>query len=146
MMRGHVPHYRAAPVVADPHGAILSMGAAERAQQFQHVLDDQLLGKILVARVGAGAAIAAHVGRDAAEAKGCHRRQLVPPGQRELGPAMAEDQQRRAFRSAGEIARGVTRGLDGVFGDRECHGKEKIPWKSTPAQPNFYAPCATAWR
>ena len=73
-------------------------------------------------------------------------RQLVPPRQRELGPAVAEDQQRRAFRSAGEIARGMAHGLDGVFGDRECHGEEKVPWKSTPAQPNFYAPCATAWR
>ena len=45
----------------------------------------------------------------------------------------------RVFRSAGEIARGVAVGLDGVFGDRECHGEEKVPWKSTPAQPNFCA-------
>jgi enoyl-CoA hydratase/carnithine racemase len=37
---------------------------------------------------------------------------------------VAEDQQWRLFRSAGEIARGVAGGLDGVFGDRECHGTE----------------------
>ena len=59
---------------------------------------------------------------------------------------LSSDQQRRAFRSAGKIARGMARGLDGVLGDRECHGEEKIPWKSIPAQPNFCALSATAWR
>ena len=86
--------------------------------------DDLLLREVLVARVGARAAVAAHVGRDAAEAQRGEDRQLVPPGERQLGPAMDEDQQRRVFRSAGEIARRVARGLDGVFGDRECHGQE----------------------
>src|ERR1700730_297970 len=142
MMGCDVPHHRTAPVVADPDRLV----PPERRQQFQHVLDDQLLGKILMALIGTGATIAAHVGRDAAEAQRGHCRQLMPPGERQLGPAVAEDQERRAFRSASEIARGVTGGLDGVFGDRECHEEEKVPWKSTPAQPNFYAPCATAWR
>src|SRR6185369_2405310 len=94
------------------------------SQQLQHVLDDQLLAEVLVSAVGARAAVAAHVGRHATEAQRRHGRQLVPPRQRELGPAVAEDQQRTLFRSAGEIARGVAVGLDGVFGDRECHGTE----------------------
>src|SRR5258708_18905267 len=47
-------YHRAAPVVADPHCFV----AAERGQQLEHVFDDRFLGKILVAHVGAGAAIA----------------------------------------------------------------------------------------
>jgi hypothetical protein len=140
MMRSDVPHHGAAPVVADPGGAI----AAERRQQLEHVLDDRLLGEILVTAISARAAVAPHVRRDTAKAEGSESRKLVSPRQRELRPAMAEDQQRRAFRSAGEIARRMAGGLDGVFGDRECHGKEKVPWKSTPAQPNSCVPCATA--
>ena len=44
MVRRHVPHDGAAPVVADPHGAL----AAERHQQLQHVGDDRLLREILL--------------------------------------------------------------------------------------------------
>ena len=69
---------------------------------------------------------AAHVGRDAAKAQRSEHRQLVPPGERELGPAMDEDQKRRRFRSAGHIACGVAGGLDGVLGGRKCHGEGPV--------------------
>ena len=147
MVGGDVPDHGAAPVMADPYGLV----AAERREQLHHVGHDLFLGEVLVARVGAGSAIAAHVGRDTAEAERREGRQLVPPGAGQFRPAMDEDQQRCVFRSAGEIARRMSSGLDGVFGDRECHRqsckrRQRVPWKSIPAQPNFCAACATAWR
>ena len=51
----------------------------------------------------------------------------MPPGERKLGPAVAEDDERRAFRSAGEVARRVARGLELVLGGGECHGSQARP-------------------
>jgi hypothetical protein len=64
MVRRQVPYHWAAPVVADPHGAL----ATERRQQLQHVGDDQFLCEILVATIGARSAVPTHVRRDAAKA------------------------------------------------------------------------------
>jgi hypothetical protein len=61
--------------MADPHRLL----ATHRGKQFEHVGNDLLLREILVARVGARPAVAAHVGRDAAEAERGQRRKLMPP-------------------------------------------------------------------
>src|SRR5262249_913977 len=87
MVGSNVPSDGAAPIVADPYRTL----ATERGQELEHVLDDQLLRKVLMARVGAGAAVAAHVGCDAAETERSEYRQLMAPRERELGPAVAED-------------------------------------------------------
>lgn len=75
MVAGEVPHHGAASGVANPHGPL----AAKQGQQLKHVGDDLLLREIVMARIGARPSVAVHVGRDATEAKGCERRQLMPP-------------------------------------------------------------------
>ena len=87
-----MPGDRRAPVVTDDHG----LGLAERLDQLDHVAD-QVEQRVGVDRLGRlGAAVAAHVGRDAAEAGGADRLELMPPRVPALRPAMAEQHQRAA--------------------------------------------------
>ena len=75
MMRGHVPDDRAAPVVPDPDGPVTS----QAVEELEHVGDDVLERVILVPRVDAGPAVAAHVGRDRPKTEVGETRQLVTP-------------------------------------------------------------------
>ena len=102
----------------------IGQGVQARIEQLDHVADDRFHRVVLELRRPARAAVAAHVRRDGAKAQTAKHRQLMAPRNRQFRPAMDEDQQRCPFRSAGEIARGVPGGLDGVFGHRECHGTE----------------------
>jgi hypothetical protein len=117
MVARQAPHHRAAPVVADPHRTL----TAEAVQQLEHVGHGMLERVVLVARVDAGAAVAAHVGRDGAKAQRPETRQLVAPARRQLRPAVHEDQRRAVGRAAGEEGRGVPRCLGHVFGHGERH-------------------------
>jgi hypothetical protein len=47
--------------------------------------------------------------------------QLMPPADRQFGPAMQEHHQGRVLRAAREVERGVVRSLGDVFGDGEDH-------------------------
>src|SRR5947209_17130622 len=69
--------------------------------------------------VDAGAAVAAHIGGNRAEAKRRESAQLMAPADRQFGPAVHEDDQRTVIAAAGEIEGRVAAGFRDMFGDRE---------------------------
>src|SRR5947209_334279 len=71
--------------------------------------------------VDAGAAVAAHVRGNRAEAKRRESAQLMAPADRQFGPAVHEDDQRTVIAAAGEIEGRVAVGFCDMFGDRERH-------------------------
>ena len=117
VVAGEAPDNRAAPVVADPNGAL----AAEMGKQVKHVVDAVLKRVIGMGAVAGGSAIAAHIRGDAAESEGGKAAKLVAPTMRELRPAVDEDNQLAGFGATGEIEAGVTVGFREVLGDREEH-------------------------
>jgi hypothetical protein len=119
MMGGKAPHGGAAPIVAHPHGLV----AAERVEKLQHVGNDLALRVVGMLAIDAGAAIAAHVRRDSPEAEAAHDRQLVAPAERQLRPAVHEDDERSVLGARREIERRVAGGLRGVFSDGGHGGK-----------------------
>src|SRR6185436_522198 len=101
-------------VMANPNGAL----DLQCVHELDHVLDDLALRICRVARVcSRRAAIAAHIRRDAAEAERRKRRQLVPPADRKLWPAVQEEDRRALLCSSSEEESAVTRCLDDVLGD-----------------------------
>ena len=119
MVLGEAPDHRRAPVVADPDGLL----GAQPVQQFDHVGDDLFLAIGVVGRIAAGTAIAAHVRRDGAKTQAGEHGQLVTPGNRQLWPAVHEDDRGGALSAARQVEAGVPRTLGDVFGDREGHGR-----------------------
>src|SRR6516162_659151 len=119
VVAGETPDDRAAPVVADPNGAI----AAQMSEQVEHVVNAVFQRVIGVAAVVGGAAIATHVRVGATEPEGGKAADLVPPAMRQLGPAMDEDDQRTGFGATGKIEAGVAGGFREVLGHREQQGE-----------------------
>ena len=111
------PHHRAAPVVADPHGLV----AAQALQQLEHVGHRMLERIVLMPRVDARPAVATHVGRDGAKAQRTEARQLMAPAQRQLGPAVHEDDRRSVRGAAGQVEGAVACRRHQVLGHRKRH-------------------------
>ena len=97
MMRRETPDHGAAPIMANPDGAV----AAEMDEQIEHVLDAVLDRVIAIGAVGGGPAVAAHVRGDAAEAEGGEAAQLMAPAMPEFRPTVDEDDERAGFGAAG---------------------------------------------
>jgi hypothetical protein len=85
-----VPGGRGAPVMADDEGA----GLAEGVEEGDEVADDVQGGVVVDGRRGVGAAAAAEVGRDDAEAGVGESRDLVAPGVPELREPVQQQQRR----------------------------------------------------
>ena len=76
--------------MSHPHGFL----GAERIEESQHVSNTVLERIVFVARIETGASIAAHIRRDGVKAQISEDGQLVTPGNRQLRPAMHEDDRR----------------------------------------------------
>ena len=83
----HPPDHEGAPVVPDEDRALL----VERVEQADHVGAQRRHVVGLDLRGRRRAAVAAHVGHDHAVAGLGERRDLMAPGERQLGEAVAED-------------------------------------------------------
>src|SRR5208282_2131597 len=80
VIAGESPDNRAAPVMANPKGAVV----AEMNEQIEHVVDavfDRVIG---MGAIDGGPAVTAHVRGDAAKAEGGEAMQLVAPAMPEF--------------------------------------------------------------
>ena len=81
------PHYRGAPIVANPYRFLRT----KRIEEFNHVRNAVFQRVIFVAHIQAGASVPTHVRCNGAEAEPCEHWKLMPPRDRKLRPAMHED-------------------------------------------------------
>lgn len=95
LVRRQRPHRRAAPIVADPQ----RRPGPERVVQLAKVGGRLAHGIVGGSGRDRRAAIAAHVGRDAAPARRGEVRELMPPDQPQPRPAVNEDHQRAVGRA-----------------------------------------------
>ena len=116
MMLGERPDDRRAPIVPDPN----RLFGADRVDELDHVGDDEFERVILVSLRDVRAAIAAHVRRDRAEAESAEDRKLTAPGNRQLRPAVQENDRRGVLLAAREIKRAVTPASGEVLRDGEA--------------------------
>jgi hypothetical protein len=112
--------------VPDPHRAL----RAEVVDQLQHVGDDVLLRVRVGRRVRRGAAVAAHVGRHRPEAQAREHRQLVPPADRQLGPAVQEQHHGPVLGACREVPGDMPVGAQGVLEDLRHRGGQSR-WSTT---------------
>ena len=118
VMAREAPYDRASPIMSDSNRLIYS----EIVEKVEHVLHRMLDRVVLVTWVDARPTVAAHVWRDRAKAERPEARQLMAPANRELGPSVHKNDQWSVFGATGEIEARVARRLDGIVGDRICHG------------------------
>jgi hypothetical protein len=122
VMAGEAPYHRRAPVVADPHRLVV----AQRREQLEHVGHRVLERVVFVPRVDARTAVAAHVGRHRMKAQAREARQLMAPAQRQLGPAVHEDDRRRSRGTARQVGRLVALCLHRVLAHWKSHGHASL--------------------
>ena len=139
MPQRHLPNDEAAPVVAD-EDRLVDLQMIEQGDQIAGEMFDTVAldGAWLV-----GGAIAALVRRDDTDASFAQRLDLVPPGECEFGPAVAEDHRRRVGLWTGVVVAHAEAGEVGILERRHfnhylLHGAVIARSEATKQSSSFF--------